>query len=215
MIELSKAARGMMGAWPITKRPPDPLGAARFSLGWIGADAYSGGWLMSAGIVSVITIGLLLPWALLAFAAWKLWPRVRALLERPTLPPRAPESFAYQQIEEDPLPKGKLALDFWGRIHRTPDWRVLQHHHQSNCRDYLREAKDAAEKGNQTGALFYLGRAHEAAFWAVRPEHKILQITKALLAERQEQKREATETGEPASDGERRPGSRWPGIQGA
>lgn len=202
-----------MGAWPVVKKPRlDALGVARFSLGQIGADAHMGGWFMSVGIVSLAVIGLLLPWTLLAFAAWKLWPRVRALLERSQAPPREPESFAYQQVEEDPLPKGKLALDFWGRVYRNPDWRVLQHHHQSDCREYLREARDAAGNGNQAGAMFFLGKAHEAAFLAVRPEHKILQITKLLLAERREKEREATGAGEPSSDGERRPGSRWAGA---
>lgn len=167
---------------------------------------------MSVGLVSVAVLGLLLPWALLAFAAWKLWPRVRTLLERAQTSPREPEPFAYQQVEEDPLPKGKLALDFWGRLHRNPDWRVLQHHHQADCRDYLRTAKDAAEAGNQTGALFFLGKAHEAAFLSVRPEHNILKITKAILAERQGKKEDAAMSEAEASDGERRPGSRWAGA---
>lgn len=162
-----------------------------------------------ATVVLAILTGLvlLLPTVILLFAVVRLWPVVTVILGRlDVLEAKAPSAAEplppFLRVDEEPLPTGQAQADFWRRIHALPEWKVLSWFHQAEARTYLAAAKTAAEAGNDTGAIFAAGKAHEAAFWAVRPEFKLQQA----MSRQREERRQAEE--QSAMSGGR-PGTRW------
>ncbi len=144
------------------------------------------------------------------YGCWLLWARRARPVPRATERTRAPDPPQIARLDEDPLPTGKAAHEFWVSLHRLPHWRTLSHVFQSDTRMYLREAKDAAEKGNQAGALFFLGKAHEAAFNAVKPEAQVQRAIRAMTDATTAAKNEAVTNAAEAVRGGR-PGDRWGG----
>lgn len=162
---------------------------------------------MSQFTIMAVLMAVMWPTIMIALAL--LWRRTDVLAAaRSAAPPaRPPDPLLIGKINEEPLPAGKASLEFWQGLHRLQAWTVLSHIYQADTRNYLREAKDAAASGNQAGALFWAGKAHEAAFNAVRPEAQVQRITQALVAQQQEQLRQAQEPASATTGG--RPGERW------
>lgn len=155
----------------------------------------------------LLMVGLMIVLLLLALGifAWKLWRRVSVVLALCVAHQTTPvpiDPLQVGRINEDPLPAGQAAHEFWLALHRTPVWKTLSHIYQADVRNYLRDAKDAAMAGNQAGALFSLGKAHEAAFNAVKPETQVQRIVRSMVAA---QNAEADDT---RRDGAR-PADRW------
>lgn len=192
-------------------------GATRAMWFWPKAQpATDWGWLVSLSTLG-ITAAILLPWVFIGLVVWNVWPVIKGIVlrldalerMRQTIPyPEPPQAFL--RLDEEPLPSGKVAADFWRRVHGLPEWKVLAHYHQAEARTYLSASRAAAEAGNEAGALFAAGRAHEAAYWAVRPEYRVQQA----MARVREQEARIKEDAEMTGVGER-PGSRWHEREGA
>jgi hypothetical protein len=97
----------------------------------------------------------------------------------------------------------KAALEFYQRLHASPDWPVLAHKLQLDARQALLHCRTLADDGKGEAALFHAGVAHYASQLAVLPEREIqtaLGVLKQQAAEAEFQKRngQATETSRPA-----------------
>jgi hypothetical protein len=180
------------------------LGSHRLFSTWQRNPApMDGGFTMTFTAGVLAGLGILALIAGLCVLAWTLGKRMAP--HAPIAPPAAPEPPQIGPLHEDPLPTGEAARDFWLSLHASPAWKTLSHVYQADTRNYLREAKDAAEKGNQAGALFFLGKAHEAAFNAVKPQAQVQRATRAILEAarlKAEQATDAVSTGG-------RPADRW------
>jgi hypothetical protein len=188
MLPVGSAVRTLLAVWPVRAGEDQGMNAI-WPLGWV--------------------LLFLVHWAGTGWVLWMLWKRLVTIpksVARGTASPPTDAPLLTTRLIEEPLPTGKGAHDFWQALYRTASWATLSHIYQADARNYLRDAKDAAAAGNQTGALFFLGKAHEAAFNAVKPEAQIQRAIRAMTEAAKFQQQDAANA---VASGGGRPGDRW------